>query len=65
MSSATTPAGNRSAKFGAMMQAPALVAAKPAQGEPRQRNEPREEAVIGLGDHVPSFLLRPVRVGRS
>jgi superfamily II DNA/RNA helicase len=44
---------------------PTPAFAKPAPAERRQRGEPREEAVIGLGDHVPSFLLRPVRVGRS
>ena len=27
----------------------------------RHREEPDEPAVIGLGDHVPSFLLQPVR----
>jgi len=32
-------------------------------GEPVRRERPRredEQRVIGLGDHVPSFLLRPV-----
>ena len=28
------------------------------------RHEPIEERVIGLGDHVPSFLLRPTRAPR-
>ena len=28
---------------------------------PRSRNEDIDEAPVGLGDHVPAFLLRPVR----
>ncbi|MBW0002491.1 MAG: DEAD/DEAH box helicase [Hyphomicrobiales bacterium] len=33
---------------------------KPA---PARRSHEAEAAVVGLGDHVPSFLLRPVRTG--
>jgi len=38
----------------------APVAARP----PRRGSEPPEPRVIGLGDHVPSFLLRPTRAPR-
>ena len=31
----------------------------------RYRQEEDDEVVIGLGDHVPSFLLRPVRIKAS
>ena len=31
----------------------------------RHRHEEDDEVVIGLGDHVPSFLLRPVRIKAS
>jgi len=34
-------------------------------GRRRQRRREPEEAVVGLGDHVPSFLLRPVNRPRS
>ncbi|MEE8270982.1 MAG: DEAD/DEAH box helicase [Alphaproteobacteria bacterium] len=35
---------------------------QPARAEPRgPRPGPREEAVVGLGDHTPAFLLRPAR----
>ena len=37
---------------------------RPARHDRRDRNEP-DEKVIGLGDHVPQFLLRPVRVPSS
>ena len=43
--------------------APVPAAATPARG-PRRGAEPVEERVIGLGDHVPSFLLRPTRPPR-
>ncbi|HET8726892.1 MAG TPA: DEAD/DEAH box helicase [Alphaproteobacteria bacterium] len=32
----------------------------PQRPERRQRDEDRDEAVVGLGDHTPAFLLRPV-----
>ncbi len=32
---------------------------------PRPRHEEAEESFVGLGDHVPAFLLRPVRSGRT
>lgn len=39
-------------------------AQKPAQAQPRRRDDDdHEPKVKGLGDHVPAFLLRPVRVG--
>ncbi|HEX4769155.1 MAG TPA: DEAD/DEAH box helicase [Lichenihabitans sp.] len=34
---------------------------RPSSGRRSQRSEDDDTAVIGLGDHVPSFLLRPVR----
>jgi|GEM_PF-4710122 len=57
---------------------PKAEADAPTQAKPRKdkseersgsrrrgrRREP-EEAVVGLGDHVPSFLLRPVTRPRS
>jgi superfamily II DNA/RNA helicase len=36
--------------------------ARPAPAGRPHRGEPAEAPVIGLGDHVPSFLLRPVRL---
>jgi superfamily II DNA/RNA helicase len=43
------------------VEAPALAAEAPRR--PR-RHEPAEDRVIGLGDHVPNFLLRPTRAPR-
>ena len=45
-------------------------ATKPAPEEDRSRPDRRQhedkgEKVVGLGDHVPQFLLRPVRFGSS
>ncbi len=40
----------------------AAKAAPPASKPQRGRGEPRDEPVIGLGDHVPAFLLRPVPI---
>ena len=37
--------------------------ARPAHAQPRRARQEAEPAVLGLGDHVPSFLLRPVRTG--
>lgn len=38
----------------------------PIRNEPRRhRHDEDDEVVIGLGDHVPSFLLRPVRIKAS
>lgn len=34
---------------------------RPARSDRRDRNGDNDEKVIGLGDHVPQFLLRPVR----
>jgi superfamily II DNA/RNA helicase len=36
--------------------------ARPAPSHRPRRNEEADAPVIGLGDHVPSFLLRPVRL---
>jgi len=38
-----------------------FTARAPGGRPPRRYEEPAEEKVIGLGDHVPSFLLRPTR----
>ena len=43
---------------------PAPPAAPVAARPPRRGSEPPEPRVIGLGDHVPSFLLRPTRAPR-
>jgi superfamily II DNA/RNA helicase len=40
------------------------AAARPATPR-RQRDEEDDRPVKGLGDHVPSFLLRPVRISKS
>ena len=37
--------------------------ARPARAQPRRAAHEAEPVVFGLGDHVPSFLLRPVRSG--
>ncbi|NLH80855.1 MAG: DEAD/DEAH box helicase [Phyllobacteriaceae bacterium] len=42
--------------------APVRAGDRPA---PRPRNDEVDEAPIGLGDHVPAFLLRPVRSVRG
>ncbi|MEZ5863220.1 MAG: DEAD/DEAH box helicase [Geminicoccaceae bacterium] len=42
--------------------APPTGVAKPAPKPQRGRGEPRDEPVVGLGDHVPAFLLRPVPI---
>lgn len=34
---------------------------RPARSDRRDRNGDNDEKIIGLGDHVPQFLLRPVR----
>jgi superfamily II DNA/RNA helicase len=48
---------------------PAPAAAAPSRGpDPHRRDRRREEAepeIVGLGDHVPAFLLRPTRPVRS
>src|SRR5579863_6489384 len=36
--------------------------ARPEPGRGRARHEERERPIVGLGDHVPSFLLRPVKI---
>lgn len=37
-------------------------AARPAHPQPRRYNDDNHDVVIGLGDHVPAFLLRPVKL---
>ncbi|MBV8848427.1 MAG: DEAD/DEAH box helicase [Methylobacteriaceae bacterium] len=39
----------------------------PSRGQERRpsRHEPNEPAPVGLGDHVPSFLLRPTRLPQA
>ncbi len=44
---------------------PARLRAEPPRGvdqNRRDRHEDDHEVVVGLGDHVPSFLLRPVKI---
>jgi superfamily II DNA/RNA helicase len=41
--------------------APAAVAAAPSRGRGRSGGQRGEEVVVGLGDHVPAFLMTPVR----
>ncbi len=41
---------------------PAAPAGKPAR--PPRRDDDRDAPVVGLGDHIPSFLLRPARIRR-
>ncbi len=41
---------------------PAAPAGKPAR--PPRRDDDRDPPVVGLGDHIPSFLLRPARIRR-
>ena len=36
----------------------------PQRSRPPRRNEDHDAPVIGLGDHIPSFLLRPARIRR-
>lgn len=36
---------------------------RPQRSEPRRRDDDDGPKVKGLGDHVPAFLMRPVRVG--
>ena len=48
-------------------QRPSRIAPEPAAVAsrlPSRTREPVEERVIGLGDHIPSFLLRPTRAPR-
>jgi superfamily II DNA/RNA helicase len=54
----------------AFAEAPPLAREEPRRehghrGERHHRNEPaeREERVVGMGDHVPAFLMRTIRLG--
>ncbi|MDP3320793.1 MAG: DEAD/DEAH box helicase, partial [Bosea sp. (in: a-proteobacteria)] len=42
---------------------PKPVEARSSRPEPRRRDDDDGPKVKGLGDHVPAFLMRPVRVG--
>ena len=57
------PTAERERQASHAAPAPTPVAARPAPTTHQQRRPARETepAVVGLGDHVPSFLLRPVR----
>lgn len=44
---------------------PASHTAPPAEPRRGDRHEPEERRVVGLGDHVPAFLLRPVRAANG
>jgi superfamily II DNA/RNA helicase len=61
------PAKPSAAAPAARPSAPAHQRPAPSSAPaPQKRRGGNEEAtVIGLGDHVPSFLLRPVRAGRA
>jgi superfamily II DNA/RNA helicase len=41
------------------------LAAAPSRAAPRRGREDFDAPVVGLGDHVPSFLLRPTRLPRA
>ncbi|HRY23392.1 MAG: DEAD/DEAH box helicase [Geminicoccaceae bacterium] len=59
------PAKSRPRRRKAAADAPPTGVAKaaaPASKPERGRGEPRDEPVVGLGDHVPAFLLRPVPI---
>ncbi len=43
--------------------APRPEVSQPARPAAPRRSHEAEPAIVGLGDHVPSFLLRPVRTG--
>jgi len=43
---------------------PAKHVDAPTHGRPPRRDEDHDAPVVGLGDHIPSFLLRPARVRR-
>ena len=65
------PRGDAAVAAARPERAPESVAAKPAKAtegrssrpEPRRRDDDDGPKVKGLGDHVPAFLMRPVRVG--
>ena len=59
--------GHRPQREQAPRPAPSRAVELPAPVAAARRShasEPHEERVIGLGDHVPSFLLRPTRAPR-
>ncbi len=59
------PEQSRPRRRKAAASAPPTGVAKatpPAPKPQRGRGEPRDEPVVGLGDHVPAFLLRPVPI---
>jgi superfamily II DNA/RNA helicase len=51
----------------AARQRPEPAAAEQERARPRHRHreEPDDDRVVGLGDHVPAFLLRPVRLPKK
>ncbi len=59
--SAETPETGPSRKRRPAKEAAPTEAARTSPAAPRSRRE-RDEPVVGLGDHVPAFLLRPVPV---
>jgi superfamily II DNA/RNA helicase len=59
----TAAAAPRPAAASRTSPAPRPPAGPPAAlGHDQDRRADREKPVVGLGDHVPSFLLRPVRI---
>jgi len=60
---APRPAAERERPGGHHAAAAAPGRTAPAQHPQRRPSREPEPAVLGLGDHVPSFLLRPVKLG--
>jgi superfamily II DNA/RNA helicase len=56
------PAREKAAEAPAAAAAPAPSPVRSAPPPPRRREEREEAPVVGFADHVPSFLLRPVRI---
>ncbi len=57
----TAPAAHEPAPY-EVAPAPATAAPEPRRASRRPRERDEDVPVVGLGDHVPSFLLRPVKI---
>ncbi len=63
---APAPPSRRSDAVATARQRPEARSAEPARADHRRhRSDDDDDAVVGLGDHVPSFLLRPVKIKAS